>query len=77
MGYSSGLFNSELLAYASCRIQLSNYTVFDPNQEFGNKKEEQQASVGARESRTGDPGKGDPGTGELDRILGGITWVHW
>ena len=36
----------------------SNYTGVDPKQEFGNKKEEQQASIGAREPRTGDPGTG-------------------
>ena len=38
------------------------YTGFDPKQEFGNKKEEQQASKGAREPRSGDPRTGDPGT---------------
>ena len=39
-----------------------NYTGVDPKQEFGNKKEEPQASTGAREPRTGDPRTGDPGT---------------
>ena len=39
---------------------LYDYTGVDTKQEFCNKKEEQQASIGARDSRTGDPGTGDP-----------------
>ena len=39
-----------------------NYTGVDPKQESGNKKEEQQASIGARGPRTGDPRTSDPGT---------------
>ena len=36
-------------------------TGVDPKEEFGNKKEEQQASIGTRETRTGDPRTGDLG----------------
>ena len=49
-----------------------NYTGVDPKHEFGNKKEEQQASRLAREPRTGDPGTGDPRTGDPP---GGPIWL--
>ena len=51
-------------------ISEINYTGVDPTQILGNKKEEQQASVGAREPRTGDPGTGDPVTGEAGEAIG-------
>ena len=46
------------------------YTGVDPKQEFGNKKEEQQASEAAIESMTG-----DPGTDALGRITGRDHWA--
>ena len=57
---------------------MLEYTGVDPAQEFGKKKEELQASIGAREPRTDDPGSlvlSD--TGQFEMINQRVTeWDH-
>ena len=53
------------------------YTGDNPKQELGNKKEEPQASIGAREPGKSDPGTGDPGTGEAGEAIWITRRDHW